>query len=81
MILEFLDDFRKLTPSQDKWLYNKNSSTVSKQVYLGVEADEKEWTEISQEEKEAMEVAQSGEVPAETILKAKAYDIITGGAQ
>ena len=46
---------RVLIPDTNKWLYNANAKVISDKVYLGKEADTSEWTEITIEEKEALE--------------------------
>ena len=46
---------RILIPEENKWLYNANAKVISDKVYLGKNADESEWVEITTEEKEALE--------------------------
>lgn len=48
-------NIRVLIPSEGLWLYNAKDKAISDKVYLGVEADETEWTEISLEEKVRLE--------------------------
>ena len=55
MELQVVNNQRIITPSENKWLYNANAKVVSDKVYLGVNADEKEWVEITTEEKEVLE--------------------------
>ena len=55
MELQVIKNQRVITPNEDKWLYNANAKVISDKVYLGVNADSSEWTEITQEEKEALE--------------------------
>lgn len=42
---------RVLIPEQGKYLYNETVQVISDKVYLGINADEKEWTEISEDKK------------------------------
>ena len=39
----------------DMWLVNETARTFSKKVYLGKDADESQWREIDEEEKERLE--------------------------
>ena len=51
-----------LTADENLWLVNETAKTFSKKVYLGREADEKEWREITEEEKERLEEEWAEEV-------------------
>lgn len=59
---------RILIPDEGKYLYNETAQVISDKVYLGVNANENEWTEISEEEKQEIEsklneeISQEGEV-------------------
>ena len=59
---------RILIPDKGKYLYNEQDQVISEKVYLGVNANENEWTEISEEEKQEIEsklneeISQEGEV-------------------
>lgn len=46
---------RILIPDEGKWLYNEGEKVISDRVYLGKEADETAWVEITAEEKEQLE--------------------------
>ena len=46
---------RILIPDEDKYLYNEKEKVISDKVYLGKEADETEWQEITEAEKEQLE--------------------------
>ena len=46
---------RVLIPEENKYLYNETAQVISDKVYLGINADEKEWKEISEEEKQEIE--------------------------
>lgn len=46
---------RILLADEGKWLCNHNAQTFSQKVYLGVNADPKEWVEVDNEEKERLE--------------------------
>lgn len=56
MTIETIKGIRVITPSEGCWLYCKNDKIISDQVYLGVYAPEDEWTEITEEEKENLEI-------------------------
>lgn len=44
-----------LIADEGLWLVNETARTFSKKVYLGREADEKEWREIDEAEKKRLE--------------------------
>ena len=46
---------RILIPADGMWLCNRNAKIISDKVYLGINADAKEWEEITAEEKEKLE--------------------------
>ena len=47
---------RILEPTTEgNYLYNENAMSISDKVYLGIYADESEWAEITEEEKERLE--------------------------
>lgn len=48
-------NIRVLIPSDGMWLYNPKDRVISDKVFLGVQADETEWTEITSEERSALE--------------------------
>ena len=55
MKLENTTNYRILTPSENKWLYNEKDRVISDRVFLGVNADETLWIEITEEEKLSLE--------------------------
>ena len=55
MIIENINGERILTPDNGMWLYNEQAQVISGKVYLGIEADESEWVEITSEEKVKLE--------------------------
>ena len=46
---------RVLIPDEGKYLYNGNAQSISDKVYLGKEASDSEWVEITAEEKAQIE--------------------------
>lgn len=46
---------RVLIPDSGKYLYNAKDKIVSDRVYLGKNAEQSDWKEITQEQKAAME--------------------------
>lgn len=46
---------RVLIPDNNKYLYNETAQVISDKVYLGINANENEWIEISEEEKQEIE--------------------------
>lgn len=61
MKIEVIDNQRILTPESKMWLYNEQAQVVSDKVYLGIEADKSDWTEITSEEKASLETLWSEE--------------------
>lgn len=55
MIIETINNQRVLTPDTNMWLYNESQRVISDKVYLGVQADESEWTEITDDRKQELE--------------------------
>lgn len=56
---------RILIPDENKWLYNEKEKVISDKVYLGKEADEADWVEITTVEKERLEAEWSGDTNAD----------------
>lgn len=56
MKIEIIKGQRVLTPESGMWLYNATDKVISDKVYLGINADENEWTEITDERKQELEV-------------------------
>lgn len=52
---------RVLIPDEGKYLYSENEQVISDKVYLGINADEKEWIEITEEQKQEIEKEVGGE--------------------
>ena len=87
MTVEMINNQRVLTPDENMWLCNESQKVISDKVYLGVEADESEWTEITDERKQEFEalwyedMLNEDTATNEDYQKAQAYDIIVGGAE
>jgi hypothetical protein len=63
---------RPVVPRDGMWLYNESQRVISDLVYLGVEADSSEWTEITDERKQELEAmwyedATSGDTDTATV--------------
>ena len=61
MKLETINGIRVITPEADMWLCNEAQQVISDKVYLGVNADENEWRDITEEEKARLEEAWNSE--------------------
>ena len=46
---------RVLIPEENKYLYNETAQVISDKVYLGINANENEWIEITEEQKQEIE--------------------------
>lgn len=55
MNIETINGQRVLTPDENMWLYNESERVISDKVYLGVEADESDWVDITDERKQELE--------------------------
>ena len=83
MKLETINGIRVITPEADMWLCNETARTISDKVYLGVNADENEWRDITEEEKTNFEALWNTEIPPEEeVTEASNYekiiDILSG---
>ena len=65
MKLETICGIRVITPNADMWLCNEAQQVISDKVYLGVNADENEWRDITEEEKARFEELWNTETPPE----------------
>ena len=63
MKLETINGIRAITPEADMWLCNEAQQVISDKVYLGVNADENEWRDITEEEKARFEELWSEATP------------------
>lgn len=63
MKLEKINGIRVITPEADMWLCNETDRAISDKVYLGINADENEWRDITEEEKARLEQLWSEEIP------------------
>lgn len=56
MKIEIINGIRVGTPTEENnYLCNANDRVITYKILLGVQADENEWTEITEEEKQALE--------------------------
>lgn len=84
MKLEIINGIRVITPETDMWLCNEEQQVISDKVYLGVNADETMWRDITEEEKINFEILWSEETPkvdnetAEALNYEKIIDILSG---
>lgn len=46
---------RILIPDDGKYLYNETAQVISDKVFLGINANENEWIEITEEQKQEIE--------------------------
>ena len=56
---------RVLIPDEGKYLYNENAQVISDKVFLGINANENEWIEIAEEQKQEIEKQLYEELEAE----------------
>lgn len=82
MKLETINGIRVITPEHGMWLCNEEQMVISDKVYLGVNATESDWRDITEEEKVNFEALWNEETPTDNISeleqKAHAYDILMG---
>lgn len=65
MKLETINGIRVITPNADMWLCNEEQRVISDKVYLGVNADETMWKDITEEEKARLETLWNAETPTD----------------
>lgn len=80
MKLETINGIRVITPEANMWLCNEEQRVISDKVYLGVNANETMWKDITETEKARFETLWNEETPTEeeADLKSQAYDILMG---
>ena len=62
MKLETINNQRIITPADGMWLLNSKDRVISDKVYLGKNADESAWVEISESEKKQLEAEWESEL-------------------
>lgn len=65
MKIETINGIRVITPTVEMWLCNETDRVISDKVWLGVNADETMWQEITEEEKVRLETLWNEETPTE----------------
>lgn len=65
MKLETINGIRVITPEADMWLCNEEQRVISDKVYLGVNANENDWHDITEAEKARFEELWNTETPTE----------------
>ena len=61
MKIEAINNQRILTPEDGMYLCNRKSQVISEKVYLGINASESDWEEITESEKLQLEAQWNGE--------------------
>jgi hypothetical protein len=56
---------RILIPDDGKYLYNETAQVISDKVFLGINANENEWIEITEEQKQEIEKQLNEELEVE----------------
>lgn len=54
-----------LIPDEGKYLYNETAQVISDKVFLGINANENEWIEITEEQKQEIEKQLNEELEVE----------------
>lgn len=82
MKLETINGIRVITPETDMWLCNEEQQVISDKVYLGVNADETMWKDITEEGKESLEALWNEESLSQEKIDEQTYeqiiDILSG---
>jgi hypothetical protein len=55
MKLEIINGIRVITPDDGMWLYNEEHQVISDKVWLGINASEISWIDITEDEKTSLE--------------------------
>lgn len=66
MKLKTINGIRVITPNDGMWLCNEEQQVISDKVYLGVNANENDWHDITETEKANFEALWNAETPTET---------------
>ena len=61
MKLETINGIRVITPNAGMWLCNETDRVISDKVYLGINAEQTAWRDITEEEKAELETLWSEE--------------------
>lgn len=51
MNIDIINGVRIIVPADNMWLYNQKEQIISDKIFLGVNANENDWIEITEEEK------------------------------
>ena len=78
MKLETINNQRIITPTDGMWLLNLKDKVISDKVYLGKNADESVWEEISESEKHRLEAEWENETETTDADYAQAGKILLG---
>lgn len=54
--------FKIITPDEGMWLCNKIAKTFSDKVYMAVNADHSQWSEVTDEERQELETEWGNEL-------------------
>ena len=55
MKIEIINGIRVITPTEGCWLHNEEAQVISDKVFLGINANENDWNEITEDEKRILE--------------------------
>lgn len=55
MNIDIVNGIRIIVPTDNMWLYNQKEQIISDKVFLGINANENDWIEITEEEKTNLE--------------------------
>ena len=58
-------NYKVVTPSEGKWLYNESENIISDKVYMPDGADVSEWQEITDAKRQELEAQWQAEMEAE----------------
>ena len=59
-------NYKMVTPSEGKWLYNEREKTISDKVYMPDGSDVSVWQEITDAKKQELEAQWKAEMEAES---------------
>lgn len=66
MKIETINDIRVAVPESGMFIYNEEQKIICEKVYLGVNANENDWKEITETEKAELETLWNAENSPET---------------
>ena len=77
MNISIINGIRVITTTEGMWLCNEAERIVSDKVFLGINATETDWTEITEERKTELEALwETGEIPEDMATESDYINVL-----